>query len=71
MLYRATRTGSVYVEALGRDVHIEPGIPLDDRDDEDAAVIKEWASRGVVRADNIEAATAAPGEKRSTRRSAA
>ena len=68
MLYRATKQCSVYVEALGRDVHLEPSIPLDDRDDDDRAVIKEWSHRGLVRQDNIEAATAAPGEQRSTRR---
>lgn len=71
MLYRATKQCSVYVEALGRDVHLEPAVPLDDADADDAEVIKAWLGRGLVRQDNIEAATAAPGEQRSTRRKSA
>lgn len=68
MLYRAKKQMSVYVDALGRDVHLDPSIPLDENDAEDAEVIAAWKHRGVLFADNVEAATAAPGEQRSTRR---
>ena len=68
-VYRARVHQTVHVESLGRDVTLDPAVPLDDQFPEDAAVIAEWAKRGVVRLDNpVESATAAPGEQRNTRR---
>jgi hypothetical protein len=68
-IYRAQEPMSVWVESLGREVHIKSRQELDDQFPEDAAVIKEWAHRGLVREVNpVESATAAPGEARSTRR---
>jgi hypothetical protein len=67
MIYRARKHASVYVEALGRDVTLNPSVPLDDSNPDDAEVIKRWAGSLLV-AENIESATAAPGERRSTRR---
>lgn len=67
-IYRVTQHMNVWVEALGRDVTLDPSVELDDEYPDDAAIIKEWAPRGVVRAPNVESATAAPGEKRNTRR---
>ena len=70
MIYRSTQPQTVYVVALGRDVPMDPGQPFDDADPEQAKIIAEWGpkGRGILIADNIEAATAAPGETRSTRR---
>lgn len=68
MIYRVTEVGSVYVEALGRDVKLDPTREYDDRFPEDAAIIAEWAPRGLLRSPNIESATAAPGETRNVRR---
>lgn len=68
MLYRVSEEMSVWVEGLGRDVRLHAGQELDDQNADDAAIIKEWAPRGLLRAPNIESATAAPGEVRSTRR---
>jgi hypothetical protein len=68
MIYRARKHASVHVEALGRDVTLDPAVPLDDSNPEDAEVIKRWAGSLLV-ADNIESASAAPGERRAgTRR---
>lgn len=53
-----------------REVHISVGQEWDDEIPAHAEVIARWGGRGseVLRAPNIEAATAAPGEQRSTRR---
>lgn len=67
-IYRARERTSVYVEALGRDVSLDPSVELDDQYPDDAAVIAEWGPRGLVRCPNVESATAAPGEARNTRR---
>lgn len=67
-VYRATERMRVFVASLGRDVTLDPSKELDDQFPEDAAVIAEWAPRGMVRQPNVEAATAAPGEMRNTRR---
>lgn len=67
-IYRVKERVSVWVEALGRDVSLDPAVELDDAFADDAAVIAEWAPRGLVRQPNVEAATAAPGETRATRR---
>ena len=67
-LYRSRNHTVVFVEALGRDVTLDPAVELDDQLHDDALVIKEWAPRGLLRASNVEQATAAPGEVRTTRR---
>jgi hypothetical protein len=71
MIYRCTQPQTVYVEALGRDVPMDPAQPFDDDIPEQALIVAEWGpkGRGLLFADNVEAATAAPGEKRTTRRS--
>lgn len=68
MLYRATRQTVVFVEKLGRDVTLDPAVELDDQLHDDALVIAQWKPRGLLRASNVEQATAAPGEARATRR---
>jgi hypothetical protein len=68
MRYIVTEDRWVWVESLGREVRIKPDAPLDESDPTAKAVIKEWKDRGVMYAPNVEAATAAPGELRSTRR---
>jgi hypothetical protein len=70
MIYRSMQPQTLYVVALGRDVPADGGQPFDDRDPDDAKVIAEWGpkGRGILLADNIEAATAAPGEVRTARR---
>ncbi len=68
MLYRAIKHSVVFVEALGRDVTLDPAVELDDQLHDDALVIAEWKPRGLLRASNVEQATAAPGESRTTRR---
>lgn len=67
-IYRVNQPMNVWVEALQRDVALDPAVELNDAYPEDAAVIAEWVDRGLVRAPNVEAATSAPGEARSTRR---
>lgn len=67
-IYRAKERVTVWVEALGRDVTLDPAVELDEQFPDDAAVIAEWAHRGLLRSPNVESATAAPGEARSTRR---
>lgn len=67
-IYRARERATVWVEALGRDVTLDPAVDLDDSNPEDAAVIAAWAGRGKLSTPNVESATAAPGERRSTRR---
>lgn len=68
MLYRARRSALVYVPGLDREVRLDPAIPIDDQDPEGAAIVARWGS-SLLRADSqVEAATAAPGEQRSTRR---
>lgn len=66
MIYRANERMHVYVEALGRDVLLDPAVPLDDTMPDDKVIIDQW--RRLLTSDNIESATAAPGEKRTTRR---
>lgn len=66
MIYRANERMHVYVEALGRDVLLDPAVPLDDTYPDDRVIIDQW--RRLLTSDNIESATAAPGEKRTTRR---
>ena len=68
MIYRATEQASVWVESLGRDVQLDPSKEYDDSFPGDAAVSAEGAPRGLLRAPNVESATAAPGETRTTRR---
>ena len=67
-IYRVKNPGSYHVEALGRDVNLSEADELDDQDPQDAEVITAWGPRGVLRAPNVEAATKAPGEQRTTRR---
>lgn len=71
MLYRSTVHTVVFVEKLGRDVTLDPAVELDDQLHDDAIVIAQWAPRGLLRASNVEQATAAPGETRTTRRTRA
>lgn len=68
-IYRVREHMSVWVEALGREVTLDPAVELDDTFPDDAAVIAAWKDRGVLRAPNVESATSAPGERRATRRS--
>lgn len=68
MLYRVYDEMSVWVKGLGRAVSLHPGQELNDELPDDAIIIKEWGPRGLVRAPNVESATAAPGETRTTRR---
>jgi hypothetical protein len=71
MLYRSRRATTVMVEALGRTVDLSPVQSLDSENPDDAAIIAEWAHRGLLRADSqVEQATAEPGEARTTRRGA-
>lgn len=53
MKYRVREEMSVHVKALGREVPLQPANELDDAFPEDAAVIAEWAPRGLVRAVNV------------------
>ena len=71
-IYRTTQPLTAYVTGLGRDVPMDLGQPFDDEIPEHAIIIAEWGpkGRGLLFADNVESATAAPGEKRSTRRKA-
>ena len=48
-IYRVTEPMTVNVKSLGRDVPLSPERDLDDTFPVDAAVIDEWAHRGVVR----------------------
>lgn len=66
--YRSREHLTAHIEELGRDVHVDPRQDLDDQFPEDAAIIAALAPRGLVRAVNVEQATAAPGESRSVRR---
>lgn len=68
MLYRARRSAVVWVEGLNREVRLDPAIPIDDEDEEGAAIVARWGS-SLLRSDTqVEQATAAPGETRTTRR---
>lgn len=68
-LYRVRRPSSLTVEALGRTVDLDPSDLIDTDDPEGAAIVAEWADRGMLRQDSmVEQATAAPGEQRNTRR---
>lgn len=66
MLYRCTTFASVFVEALDSEVALSPGLVLDDRDKRDAKVLR--AQPALFEPVAEEAATAAPGERRSTAR---
>lgn len=66
MLYRATTHASVYVEALDREVDLSPFTVLDDRNRDDAKILK--ARPDLFVPDEPESATAAPGERRATSR---
>jgi hypothetical protein len=65
--YRARRACILYVEELGREVDLTPDKILHEDDPLDAAIIRQYGGT-LLRADNVEAATAAPGELRTTRR---
>lgn len=65
MLYRARKPQTAWVEALGREVYLDPAVPIDDEDPEGAAIVAEWGHRRILRRDAVvEQATAAPGEQR-------
>ncbi len=66
MLHRATTHASVYVEALGREVALSPFTVLDDRDKDDAKILR--AHPELFAPEEPESATAAPGERRNTSR---
>lgn len=68
MIYLVPEEMSVYIEELGRDVRLHARQQLDDQFHEDSLIIAELGPRGIVRRANVEAATAAPGEVRTTRR---
>lgn len=71
MLYRARRREILYVEELGREVLLDPSVPIDDQEMEGAAIVARWGNTH-LRADSlVEAATAAPGEQRQTQREVA
>ena len=68
MLYRARKHALVWVPGLDREVQLDPAIPIDDQDPEGAAIVDRWGS-SLLRSDTqVEQATAAPGEARTTRR---
>lgn len=66
MRYRATTHASLYVDALGREVEINPHTVLDDRDKDAAKVLR--ARPDLFERVEDETATAGPGERRSTAR---
>ena len=66
MLHRATTHASVYVEALGHEVDLSPFTELDDRDKDDAKILR--AHPELFAPEEPESATAAPGERRNTSR---
>lgn len=66
MLYRATTHASVYVEALDREVELNPFTVLDDRDKDDAKILR--ARPDLFERVEDETTTAAPGERRNTSR---
>ena len=66
MLYRATTHASVYVEALDREVELNPFTVLDDRDKDDAKILR--ARPDLFERVEDETTTAAPGERRATAR---
>lgn len=66
-LYRVRRNAVLYVEALGREVGLEQNQVLDSENPEDAPIIDRWPTY-LRRDSDVEQATAAPGEKRTTRR---
>lgn len=65
-IFRATQEG--WFAVGDREVHLDPAVALDDNYPDDAEVIAVLGPRGLVRPDNIEAATAAPGERRAVSR---
>jgi len=69
MIYRLRDPDRVIVtDDLGDPTVLDPAQPYDDQDPDDAKIIARWGSF-MVAENSIESATAAPGEKRSTRRS--
>lgn len=66
MLYRATTHASLYVEALDREVELNPYTVLDDRDKDDKAILR--AAPELFERVEDETATAGPGERRTTAR---
>ena len=68
MRYRATTHASVYVEALDREVHLNPYTVVDDRNKDDRELLAQYPELFEPDTDTVESATAAPGERRSTRR---
>ena len=47
MIYRVTQPSTVYVEALGRDVPMDPGQSFDDQIPEEALIIKNQGAKEV------------------------
>lgn len=66
MRYRATTHASLYVEALDREVEINPHTVLDDSDRDAAKILR--ARPDLFERVESETATAAPGERRNTAR---
>lgn len=68
MIYRLRGQDRIVVtDELGDPTVLDPATPYDDADAHDAKLIARW--RDLMVAENsVEAATAAPGERRSTRR---
>ena len=66
MIYRLIGNDRIVITHNGADVFLEPGKVYDDDDPEAAELVR--AHPGFFEAPNVEAATAAPGERRSTRR---
>lgn len=66
MIYRLVDNQKRCVVVEGADVFLDPGRRYDDRVPVDADVIRAFP--GLFVAADVEAATAAPGEKRTTRR---
>lgn len=71
MIYRLRGQDRIVVtDELGDPTVLDPGQPYDDQDPDDAKIVARW--RDLMVAENtVEAATAAPGEQRSTRRKSA
>lgn len=71
MIYRLRGQDRIVVtDELGDPTVLDPATPYDDADEHDAKLIARW--RDLMVAENaVEAATAAPGEQRSTRRKSA
>ena len=61
----------VVTDELGDPMVLDPAQPYDDDDPDDAKIIARWRDFMVAENVDIEAATSAPGERRSTRRKSA